>query len=644
MSKQPDRNAGRTKLEAKLLKASKYEEIADLVENDCSIVPGAGTTGIPASNHEYDVETINKEFAVVLTGSRGMILKISPTGPTHDRVRIMRPDAIRLWFQNCFTEIIGANGKPRRVTWATAWLADKRRRKYAGIEFFPNPDNVAGTPGYFNLWRGFDVKPSPTDSYAIFKDHLLTNVCGEDAGLFEYLFAWFAHIVQRPRERIGIAIVLRGKKGAGKTKIGEVIGSLFPAHYLLIDDPRYIIGQFNVHMANCLLLQADEAIWAGDKHAEGRLKGLITSETQMIEAKGLDSFQLKNYVRVLMTSEEDWVVPAGKDERRFLVLDVAPNVAQNHEYFAAMNKELTNGGKERLLHDLLNFDLGRVNLRQEIGIELVGEDHGDGGIDALAHFHLRHDQRGLAGMIDADEGVRRKLAGGVVGRLLRLVGGFERQAECEHEAAGHSARHQRATRGKRADIARHRQIHGGLLCLSVRRALDRLADAHIGAAAADVARHRRIDIGIVGARRTFQQRRRRHDLTGLAIAALDHFQIEPRLLRLGSCRRSADALDRGDGAVADGADRQQARAHGFAVEVHRAGAALRDAAAEFRAGESQEIAQHPKQRHIIWRVEIPVFSIDFQCRHGKPPACWATSAHIFTRNTIVQGPRCFVSR
>ena len=41
----------------------------------------------------------------------------------------------------------------------------------------------------------------------------------------------------------------------------------------------------------------------------------------------------------------------------------------------------------------------------------------------------------------------------IVGRLLRLVGGFQRQAEREHEAAGQSARHQRATRGQRTDIA-----------------------------------------------------------------------------------------------------------------------------------------------------------------------------------------------
>jgi hypothetical protein len=189
MSKQPDRNARRSKPRAEPLKESKYGEIADLVENDCSIVPGGGTTDTPAPDREYDVEAINKEFAVVLTGSRGMILKVSATGPIHDRVRIMRPDAIRLWFQNCFTEIIGANGKPRRVTWATAWLADKHRREYAGIEFFPNPEGAAGTPDYFNLWRGFDVQPSPIGSYAIFKDHLQTNVCGGDAKLFEYLFA-----------------------------------------------------------------------------------------------------------------------------------------------------------------------------------------------------------------------------------------------------------------------------------------------------------------------------------------------------------------------------------------------------------------------------------------------------------------------
>jgi hypothetical protein len=151
--------------------------------------------------------------------------------------------------------------------------------------------------------------------------------------LYRWLFGWFAHLMQRPRERLGTALVFRGRMGVGKTKLGEIIGSLIASHYFLVGDARYITGNFNAHMASCLLLQAEEAVWAGDKAAEGRLKDLVTAEIQMIEQKSIDPIRLKNFVRLIMTSNEDWVVPAGKDERRFAVLDVHPRCAQNHQLF-----------------------------------------------------------------------------------------------------------------------------------------------------------------------------------------------------------------------------------------------------------------------------------------------------------------------
>ena len=43
-----------------------------------------------------------------------------------------------------------------------------------------------------------------------------------------------------------------------------------------------------------------------------------------------------------------------------------------------------------------------------------------------------------------------------------------------------------------------------------------------------------------------EQRRGGHDLTRLAIAALNDLEIEPRLLDFLSCRRVADRLDGGD--------------------------------------------------------------------------------------------------
>ena len=59
---------------------------------------------------------------------------------------------------------------------------------------------------------------------------------------------------------------------------------------------------------------------------------------------------------------------------------------------------------------------------RKIGVELFGQNHRHRGVDALPHLDLRHDQRGLAGIIDADEGIGRKLAVGHIRRLHRLIG------------------------------------------------------------------------------------------------------------------------------------------------------------------------------------------------------------------------------
>ncbi|MGV7034870.1 primase-helicase family protein [Methylobacterium symbioticum] len=315
----------------------------------------------------YSHELMNGEFAFLLVGSKAVVIRENPEAPTEQRVRFLTLDAFRQWSLNRFTEMRDPDGEVKTVTWAKRWLGSLDRRQYDGVEFHPdsNPDpaEAGGTSGYFNLWRGWSCYPKRGGSYSVFRDHLLTNVCGGDEALFRWVFAFFAHMVQRPRERLGVALVFRGGQGSGKTKIGEVFGSLIPDHYFLVDSARYLTGTFNAHMASCLLLQADEAVWGGDKQAEGRLKGLITSAEQMIESKGIDPIRLRNYVRVIMTSNEDWVVPAGKDERRYCVLDVGQGVAQNTSYFAELDEQLDAGGREALLADLLAFDLSSVDLR-----------------------------------------------------------------------------------------------------------------------------------------------------------------------------------------------------------------------------------------------------------------------------------------
>ncbi len=90
-----------------------------------------------------------------------------------------------------------------------------------------------------------------------------------------------------------------------------------------------------------------------------RLKDLITSGVQWIERKGIDAVEVPNYVRVFVTSNSDWVVPAGLEERRFCVIDVAESHMQDKAYFSAIMDQMNNGGYEALLQHLIDLPARR---------------------------------------------------------------------------------------------------------------------------------------------------------------------------------------------------------------------------------------------------------------------------------------------
>src|SRR5262245_6787954 len=141
--------------------------------------------------------------------------------------------------------------------------------------------------------------------------------------------------------------------------------------------------------------------------------------------------------------------------------------------------------------------------------------------------------------------------------------------------------------------------------------LDRFADAPVGPAAADVAGHRIVDVGIGGTRVAREQRRGGHDLARLAVAALHDLAVEPGLLDPGAGRGRTDRLDRGDRGAADAVDGGDAGADGDAVDMHGAGAAQRQAAAELGAGHAEHVAQHPEERRVAVDIDAVGAAVDF---------------------------------
>jgi hypothetical protein len=296
------------------------------------------------------IAQLNETYALVVVGDKTAVMK---TSAEEEGIQLLSVAAFNTWHENQFI----LHGS-RRVPLGKYWLAHPNRRQYEGLVFAPKRD----VPGYYNLWQGFAVKPRAGDC-SKFKAHLLDNVCGGDQKTYDWLFAFFADIFQNPGAKKGTAVALIGEEGVGKSKVGEVFGSLLGPHYLVVSEPRYVTGRFNSHMAQLLLLHADEAFWAGDRSAEGKLKDMITGKRHLLEFKGKEPIPVDNHMRMFATGNNDWVIPASFDARRWLALRVGSAHKEDHDYFAAIDAEMNNGGREALLYELLQFDLNGINLR-----------------------------------------------------------------------------------------------------------------------------------------------------------------------------------------------------------------------------------------------------------------------------------------
>ena len=309
-----------------------------------------------ASAKLHPFAEINKEYAFIKTGAYILQETTDEDGEfITERLTIVEFNA---WFAN--RQLATGKEKPRPIS--QHWIEWAGRRQYDGVVFAPeqNPG-----PRWYNLWRGFTVKPSAKANHPaldLFLEHALKNCCNGDKALFRYLMGYLAHMIQKPYEKPLVALVFKGAKGTGKNALIERVGALLGPHFLVADDDRYLLGNFNSHLESNLCFVLDEASWAGDKRAEGKLKGLITGKKRMIEHKGKEARSKKSLSRIVVLGNEDWVVPATWDERRYAVFAVGDGRRQDRKFFIDMREGMEAGGYSHLLRYLLDFDLSGIDV------------------------------------------------------------------------------------------------------------------------------------------------------------------------------------------------------------------------------------------------------------------------------------------
>ncbi|WP_158744353.1 DUF5906 domain-containing protein [Acidisphaera sp. L21] len=226
-----------------------------------------------------------------------------------------------------------------------------------------DPENKLHARGQVveNTWRGFAIMARP-GNWPLIEQHLHDVLCRGNAAHYNYLVRWLASIVQRPGTSPQVVVVARSiKEGTGKSTAAGLLLRMFGRHGHSATTIDEIIGEFNGVLQDKSFVSLDEAAFPGDHKAAARFRAAVTSNTIAINRKGKDRFVVSNSVAYFITSNSQWVVPAGADARRFFVLDVTE--LRDRAYFDALYAEIEGGGIEAFLHALLSLDLSAFNVR-----------------------------------------------------------------------------------------------------------------------------------------------------------------------------------------------------------------------------------------------------------------------------------------
>jgi len=110
----------------------------------------------------------------------------------------------------------------------------------------------------------------------------------------------------------------------------------------------------------------DEAHFAGDRKAADRIKSQAAAETMTIEGKGLPKIQCPVGVNIFLATNHEHAAHVEWSDARYWILKVASHRKNDREYWAALFKEIDNGGIAALLHDLLARDVSNFIPQRDV--------------------------------------------------------------------------------------------------------------------------------------------------------------------------------------------------------------------------------------------------------------------------------------
>lgn len=250
------------------------------------------------------------------------------------------------------------------------WLKDPHMKTYSRVSYEPSNDPTIFVfpepplPSF--VYTTYTCQPN-NNALPIF-DGLLDILTNKQYPIKTYILNWLAHLLQKPMELPGVALIFNGQKGAGKDTLGDFIGEFIIGmkYYQNYSNQSQYFDKHDEAKANKFFVKIEEINKKSlEEGINGEIfKASITTPILNFNPKNKQFYNLKNTMRIIATSNNSNPVDITQKERRYVISVVSPEKIGDSDYWCMIRSELFNPeGALAITNMLLERDISKFNPR-----------------------------------------------------------------------------------------------------------------------------------------------------------------------------------------------------------------------------------------------------------------------------------------
>jgi len=175
---------------------------------------------------------------------------------------------------------------------------------------------------YFNIFQNTEllVNPPVVEYDWDIVHQVIWNLCGEDEEIYDWVFNWLTVLYQFPAHRFTTSLIFIGEHGSGKGMLSNILAEVFGKTCYRANS-RDLISTFNAQLfeGNFLVLCNEIVDQKNTYQFSNELKEIVTEKEVSTEQKYFDRYLAKNYVKLIMFSNDSNPIYIEQGDRRYLV-------------------------------------------------------------------------------------------------------------------------------------------------------------------------------------------------------------------------------------------------------------------------------------------------------------------------------------